>query len=40
MRPTHAERGRVLELLERLEAMGWKAGEPLPAEVEGEPAEA
>jgi cyanophycin synthetase len=29
--PTHAERGRVLGLLERLQAAGWRAGEALLA---------
>lgn len=29
--PTHAERGRVLTLMERLQDVGWEPGQPLPA---------
>jgi UDP-N-acetylmuramyl tripeptide synthase len=28
--PTHAERGRVLDLLDQLERGGWRPGEPVP----------
>src|SRR5690606_19499845 len=29
--PTHAERGRVLTLMEQLQDAGWEPGQPLPA---------
>ena len=29
--PTHAERERVLQLMQRLQAAGWAAGQPVPA---------